>query len=45
MMNCDMVGGAMAWLMPLAGMAILLLIGLGIAASIKYLLTTTRCGS
>ena len=45
MMNCDMVGGAMAWLMPLAGIATLLLIGLGIAASIKYLLTRTRGGA
>lgn len=45
MMNCDMMGGAMAWLMPLAGMTILLLIGLGIAALVKYLFTRTRFGS
>lgn len=37
MMDCDMMGGTMAWLMLLPGIAILLLIGLGIAALIKYL--------
>ena len=37
MMDCDTMGGAMIWLMPLAGIAILLLIGLGIAALRKYL--------
>ena len=38
MMGCEIMGGAMAWLMPLLGLTVLLLVGLGIAALAKYLL-------
>lgn len=42
MMHCDMLGGAMGWMMPLTGLTLLLLAGLSIAALAKYLIAGRR---
>lgn len=37
--DCGLMMGAMGWLMPVAGLAFLLLLGLGIASLVKYLIS------
>lgn len=37
--NCSMMTGSMGWIMPLFGIALVALLGLGVASLIKYLFT------
>jgi hypothetical protein len=37
--DCGLMMGAMGWIMPVVGIALLLLLGLGIASLVKYLIS------
>jgi hypothetical protein len=40
--DCSMMMGSMGWLMPVVGIAFLALLGLGIAALVKYLFSSQK---